>query len=208
MTLSSQHNFQEIPKFIEEKMTTKNDIVVWNYDHIIRVRLETDPDVAPGRVLGTGKYEDSVSGNLPASLDPYFPFEIVNLDFTSQNPSLENGRIEKEILSVEHTIAHHKAKDANGFVLIYTTIIDNNNLDFSSIISKSNQLQIHGWSGLSEGGFNQTISICDEKIGCIENILQQFCQKYEYDSEFKKIKKKVTGSNGYIYSIAGILKKR
>jgi len=208
LTLTAQQNFQEIPKFIGENLTTKNDIVVWNYDHIVRVRLESDKDIAPAKVLGTGKYEDSVSGSLPAVLGQYFPFEIINLDFSSQNPPLENGRIEREILSVEHTISHQKARDPKGFVLIYTTIVDDNSLDSTIIVDNSNRLQISGWTGLSDEGLNQIITDCDEKVTCIENVLQQICSKYGYQAEFKKIKRKLSGEDNYICSIAGTFKKR
>lgn len=191
-----------------ENLTTKNDIVVWNYDHIVRVRLESDKDIAPAKVLGTGKYEDSVSVSLPTVLGQYFPFEIINLDFSSQNPPLENGRIEKEILSVEYTISHQKARGPKGFVLIYTTIIDDNTLDSAAIVNNSNRLQISGWAGLSDEEFDQNITDCDGKVTCIEDVLQQFCSKYGYDAEFKKMKRKMPGVENYICSIAGILKKR
>ncbi len=208
LTLTSRQNFQEIPKFISEKLTTKKDIVVWNYDHITRVWLEPDKDIAPAKVLGTGRYEDSVARSLPVVLNQYFPFEIINLDFSSQNPPLEDGRIEKEILSIEYTIYHQKASNPKGFVLIYTTIIDGNNLNSTTIVDNSNRLTISGWSGLSSEELNQSITDCDGKLECIETVLQQICLKYGYEVEFKKIKRKIPGEENYICSIAGTFKMR
>lgn len=207
LTLTSDNNFQEIPRFIEENLTTKKQIVVWNHNQIIKFRLETEPAIAPATVLGTARYENSVISPLPEILSRFIPFDVLNLDFSSQDPQSECGRIEREILSLEHTISHQKNSDSNGFVLIYTTIINGNTLNSTTIVRNSNHLQISGWQGLSSEGLDQNISDCNNKVECIENFLRQICSKYGYNVQFTKIKRKFPDEERYICSVAGLLKR-
>ena len=68
-------------------------MAVWDQRYIKRIRLETESiDI----VLGGSPYEQSILGN-NCPLQEHFPRDIINLDFTSQDPDLGNGRIEKEL---------------------------------------------------------------------------------------------------------------
>ena len=119
LTLTSDTNFQEIVEFEENNLTEKECIVVWTHSHIKKLRLETE--LSPAKVLGATRYENSTLRSSFA-ISEHFPFDIINLDFSSQQPDLESGRIEKEIQSLEKTIRLQRECQRTGFMLIYTTL--------------------------------------------------------------------------------------
>jgi len=202
LTLTNDRNFQEIKKFIENNLTTKERVFVWNHSLIKKLRLETE--LSPAIVLGTTRYEDSISSS-SFSLRTYFPFDVINLDFSSQDPDLERGRIEKEIQSLEKTVKSQKEKGNERFVLIYTTLLNSNNLDYRSIVNRSNAIQVARWSGLSLESFPSSIVDPIEKVECISTVLSKICLKFDYDAEIENRCHRLGTTPKYICSIIGLL---
>lgn len=203
-TLTGDENFREIVKFVEGSLTKNEHVVAWNYSHFKKLRLETDP--SPSLVLGTTKYEDSISSS-SFSLSNHFPFDVINLDFSSQDPLPESGRIEKEIQSLEETIKlqHESDKKNREFVLIFTTLLNSHSLDYGNVVRTSNAMEVSGWQGLHYNDFRQNITDQVEKIKCIESVLDKICLKYHYYGKFRSLHYRLGREQRRIYSVAGIL---
>src|SRR3989304_2765064 len=106
----------------EKKLTQREDVAVWTKDTLKRIRLETESiDI----VLGGSLYEQSILGN-NCPLHEHFPMDIINLDFTSQDPDLGNGRIEKELESLEKTVNLQNQKQGQKLLLMNYILIDSN----------------------------------------------------------------------------------
>ena len=149
-------------------------------------------------------YEQSILGN-NCPLQEHFPRDIINLDFTSQDPDLGNGRIEKELESLEKTVKLQDQKQGKNFLLIYTTIIDSNNLNKGGVIQTSDSIRVNGWSGLNINNFLQPISDESRKEAFIAETIQRMCQKYGYRSS--RTDNKVVDipiRNEKLYSMVGI----
>ena len=205
LTLTSDTNFKEINLFLDENLAHRGDIVVWNNEFIKRMRLETELGVT--MVLGSSRYENSIKNqNFP--LKQYFPFDIINLDFSSQKPISEDGRIEKEVISIEETIKFQKVTETN-FIMIYTTLLDNNTLDLNKICDESDKRMLRRWPGLIideellEGAINDN----SNKIEGLDCVLSQICRKYNYS--FESADKVCINCNdgNVVYSIAAILRR-
>lgn len=202
LTLTNDRNFQEIIRFEEENITTREYVVVWTHSHIKKLRLETE--LSPAKVLGATRYERSTSSS-SFSISELFPFDVINLDFSSQDPDLESGRIEKEIQSLEKTIGLQREYERAGFILIYTTLLNSNNLNYESIATVSNTIYVPGWSGLSLEEFSSHIADQKEKMRCVESVMSEICSKYNYNVRIEKKYCSLGDFQKYLYSIAGLL---
>lgn len=177
LTLTNDRNYQEINRLIENKITEKDKVIVWTYSHQKKFRLEAYTGCA---VEGCCRYEESAS--ITSALQDYLPFDTINLDFASQDPTLENGRIEKEIKSLEETIRlqRERQEDKKGFVLIYTTLLNLHTIDKELVLRNANGIQIQGINN-----FQDTIENQNEKMNFIEMVLEAIFLKYGY-STYKK----------------------
>lgn len=202
LTLTNDRNFQEIIEFEENNLTEKEYIVVWTYSHIKKLRLETE--LSPARVLGATRYENSTSSS-SFPICEHFPFDIVNLDFSSQDPDLESGRIEREIQSLEKTVRLQKERQRTGFMLIYTTLLNSNELNYQGIAAVSDEIHVSGWPGLGLGEFSPRIAGQMEKMACIQTVLNRIGLKYSYDVQIEKRYYSLKESQEHLYSIAALL---
>jgi len=179
LTLTSERNFHEITEIEQAGFTTRKNITAWTYSLPKKLRLETE--ILPARIVGTTRYEDSIPS--PGfSIKNDFPFQIVNLDFSSQDPNLEGGRVEKEIRALEHTIKMQKDTGEESFVILYSTVLDSACLNRQNIVQVSDGIVLMGWSGLTLAEFSASISIQEEKMRCIEALMSKLCSKYGYSS--------------------------
>lgn len=205
LTLTHHSNCREADKFMRNKLTTKELVVGWNKGTNEVIRLECEK---LGSVVGPYVYEDSVierGGDVQNS----FPFDILNLDFSSQNPELESGRLEREILSIEHTVDLQADKESNGMVLIYTTLSDPNPLDLDKIKQNSDNIEVVGWNGLSIDGLPSDAKDHQEQIACLKGILQQICSKYRYryNRDFDPLCIRLSNGSGHVLSIGLLLER-
>ena len=200
-SLTNDRNFNEIVKFEENKFTQRENVAVWTKDTLKRIRLETESiDI----VLGGSLYEQSILGN-NCPLHEHFPMDIINLDFTSQDPDLGNGRIEKELESLEKTVNLQNQKQGKNFLLMYTTIIDSNNLNKDGVIHTSDSIRVNGWSGLNINNFSQPLIDENSKKSFIEEVIKEICQKYGYrNSTSNNQVIDIPICNEKLYSIVGI----
>ena len=64
--------------------------------------------------------------------------------------------------SLEKTVKLQDQKQGKNFLLIYTTIIDSNNLNKGGVIQTSDSIRVNGWSGLN---INNFYSLSQTKVG-------------------------------------------
>lgn len=200
LTLTSDVSFGEVAKFEEGGLTKKEHVVAWTYSHIKKLRLETE--ISPARVFGPARYETCTSrSSFP--IKGHFSFDMINLDFLSQDPSFEIGRVEKEMKSLEETIRLQKEMGGDIFILMYTTVLNSNDLDYTSVVQTSNNMPVLGWAGLPSEVFPGKIGEQAEKMRCIETVLSRICSKYEYGGEIDRTAIPLGGDMKYtVYSIA------
>lgn len=205
LTLTHHTNCQELEEFIKNKITKKELIIGWNRVTNEAIRLECE---RLGSVIGGYVYEDTIHANR-SDIQDKFPFDILNLDFSSQNPESEERRLEKEIVSIEHTINLQATKGNKGMVLIYTTLLDSNPLNPDEIKQISDNIRIQGWSGLSINGLPSNTIDYNEKIRCVNEIFQQICSKYQYENieDINSLCIELSNGSGHILSIAVLLRR-
>jgi len=205
LTLTNDENFEEVIEFTKNKLIVKQSVFAWIYNRIKAWRIDSEGRVF--KVFPANKYEESISSS--HEISQYFPFDIINLDYSSQDPEIENGRLEKEIIGLEKTIKLQKQKrgDKKGFILILSTIINSKEIDRSEIVSNCNELRMGRWGGLSLDGFEPKISDKQDKIKIVESILNQLASKYDFEIDSEKKFFKIDDDE-YIFSIVGIISYR
>jgi len=205
LTLTRHNNCRELEEFIKNKVTKKELIIGWNRETNEAIRLEVEKlESAKGGYV----YEDAIRDS-QSEIQDDFPFDILNLDFTSQKPELEDERIEKEILGIENTIKMQSDKGNKGMVLIYTTILTSTPLNLQKIKRESDSIWIQGRDRLSTDGFSSNTMDNNNKIRCIKGILTQIFSKYKYNHivNIGYLCLELSNGSGDILSIAALLKR-
>lgn len=198
--LLSDFNLNDYRLYLNENVTKQELIYAWNNDFLKCFRLETE--LGTSRVCGKSRYENSIS-NSNFELKDSFPFHIINLDFTSQRPNSDIGRIEKELKSIEKTLILQENID---FMLVYTTLLDNVELDLKRVLSESDKAMLRGWPGLDidPSYLNSPIKENTRKIDGIIKVLHQLFIKYNYRCESTDRYHSLDNGN-YIFSMGAIL---
>lgn len=207
LTLTNDTNSNEVQKLIDSKLTQKGNVFVWNHDNFKAIRLDSEGKV--NKVLGATRYEDSVTDSSHELME-HFPFDFVNLDFSSQDPESEDGRLEREIKSLEYTIKLQKENrdGKKGYVLIFTTLINTKDLNCDALIQNCRGIVVNGWT--QDLGFQGNPTVVTEylkKVEIIESILNQLSEKHQYNIEIEKMEREHQEGK-HICSIVGIIKHR
>jgi hypothetical protein len=129
---------QEVKIFEENKLTKREDVVAWNHSYHQALRLETE--LGPSKVLSIGRFDDVMNDGGREILDD-LPCELLNMDFFSQNPSSAKGRIEKEVNGENIIVERLNKLQVKGFVLFYTTLMDQIDLHITSLAFPLSLLQ-------------------------------------------------------------------
>jgi hypothetical protein len=183
-TLTNDTNHNEINRFIENDLTKKELIVGWTYSILKKIRLEAFTGCT---IEGCSRFEESIFSY--STLLECLPLDIMNLDFSSQDPIFEIGRIEKEVKSVEFLIKSQNEKQTDKYILIYTTLINSNQIDKSHIIRNSSSITSNDSFFFNLSDFPDIIIEQDKKLSFLENILIQILSKYNY--KLNKIDKRI-----------------
>jgi hypothetical protein len=178
-TLTDESNCEEISLMIEANLTTGEAVFGWTSSMFKKARLETYRE--PINVIGATRFEDCITSNSTA-IEEYFPFDILIMDFSSQNSESYPGRIEKEMISLELTIKAQKDRISNkkGFLLIYTTKLNTQPIHTCSIKTNSDGFIVHRWAGLNINGLPSTATIPNEKSRVIKAFVDQLPKKYGF----------------------------
>jgi len=203
LTLTYSKNFQEIEMLEERNLTEKKHITAWTPTYLVQIRLETE--LGPATIIGSSRYEDSITQQ-NFKIKDRFPFDIINLDFTSQNPNFELGRVEKELASLEMTIKLQADRENDGFVLIYTTLLNSKDIRFSQIINTSHSISPAQPLRINNTTFSSTIQDQSEKISCLEQLYEKICFKYYSRINYDMIIRPLNSDDTSLCSFAGILR--
>ena len=180
LSLTSHDSFPEVSEFIQARLAVRADVFVWNYDYFKKMRLQSEGFNVLGVVAA--RYEDTLTKSSNAVAD-YFTFGILNLDFASQDPVTAEGSIESEVESIEVTFRLQKERQTDslqGFVLIYTTLIDDSNLNITGLISRLNSYRVNGWAGLNSSLYPNDVPTAVGKVDVIRKLLEEIARKYNY----------------------------
>lgn len=123
--------YQEINLFEDNKLIKREDIVAWTYSQQQAYRLDTE--LGRSKVICEGRLDDvaTIEGH---SIVESFPCHILNIDFSSQKPSLNSRcRIERELRGGQLLIRLLNSLELKGFVLFYTTIFDQTSLNVADL---------------------------------------------------------------------------
>lgn len=205
LTLTDGIDMKEIFKFEEEKLIERQDVIAWVKTMIKRSRAEAE---SVGNVLDGSVYDESFLGS-SCPLNNHFPFDIINLDFHSQEPVNEQGRLEKEVEKLETIINLQKQSECNKFILIYTTTIDACAFNTSTVFRVSDAVCVDNWGGLNLSGFAETISTGNEKKRFLEAFVNEVSRKHGYKCErgIKQLSNESLAESESLCSLAVILVK-
>lgn len=161
-------DYQEVKAFEEKKLTKREYVVAWTHSQQQVYRLE--PELGRSKILCEGRLDDAI-GIDSQSISESFPCELLNLDFMSQNPVINTiGRIEKE-LRVEHVLVSLLNKlESKGFVLFYTTMLDQIELDSASL----------AFPAALHLGLDNPVGVLAQKIEFIKNISDSILENNNY----------------------------
>jgi len=202
-TLTDGINLNEIFKFEEENLIQREDSVAWVTTMIKRNRVESE---SIGYVLDGHIYDQSfLDSSCP--LISRFPFDILNLDFGSQDPDLGQGRIEIEIKKLEKIISLQGQKNSERFLLIYTTLIDASSIEPQHIIQNSNAVTVDGWNGLDIRNSSSSITNSDNKRDFLLALFNKLLEKYDYNCHtgLACLTRECSRDREEVFSIAGII---
>jgi hypothetical protein len=177
LTMSDGINLNEIFKLEEEEIILREgcSACVTTMHKRVRVEAESVGPVVDGRVYDRS-FLDSGS-----PLEGYFPFDIVNLDFCSQDPALRQGRIKEEIKILEKVMGIQSDKACKRFLLIYTTILDSNNIDAPGIVATLRSDGVDGWEDVSQGRFSNSLSDPYLKQEFLEELFNRIPNNYGFE---------------------------
>lgn len=198
-TLTNGTNFNEISKLEGKKIIQRSDAVAWVNNMNVQLRLETE---YIGVVL-RGRIERTTITDASSELHNYFPREILNLDFSSQEDEGRTDRCKVELECMEKVVRVQHIKNGDRFTLIHTTILDSNDILRDRVKQISDSLQMQGYGGLDVSSFPDSISDT-HKTDFVREVIIKICQKYKYNNTKINQSVKVISANQKILSIAGI----
>ncbi len=153
-------NIQDVKAFEDKKLTRRKDVVAWTHSQLQALRLETE--LGPSKVFCEGRFDDAVAVNEESqAILAYFPCDILNLDYLSQKPISSGGRVEREINGMNILVNLLNNLQTKGFILLYTTLLDNIDLSLGSISFSFN----------SQSGFPNPAHRIDDKIEFIRGLM-------------------------------------
>lgn len=199
-TLSNGVVFNELIRLEVENLMQRGDAILWVSNMIKAVRAETE---SRGAVL-SGSICDEAILSATCQLNPFFPRDILNLDFPSQDNNSNGSRLERELEKAEQFMSLQNRKHCSGFVFLLTTVINNEAINGNNVKNNSDAIHEDGWGGLAIGSFSQPVADNNQKPDFIKHILQSLCPKYKYRVLKIVHAVKVIDNNQQLVSIAGI----
>ena len=203
-TLTDGVNFKEISRLKEEKLIRGGDAILWVSNMIKAVRAETE---AMGIVFNGSICEEAIL-NTSCQINPLFPYDILNLDFSSQDIYVSDCRIERELEKTEHFISLQNQRHNKGFVLLQTTVIDSETINRNNVKDASNAMQLNGWGGLVLDTFPAIVLNNAQKSDLIQRVLKSLCQKYKYNIIKITIMSKDIDTQQQLHSLAVIIERQ
>lgn len=202
-TLSNGVVFNELIRLEVENLIQRGDAILWVSNMIKAVRAETE---SRGAVLSGSICDEAILG-ATCQLNSFFPRDILNLDFPSQDPNSNGSRLERELEKAEQFMSLQNRKHCTGFVLLLTTVINNEAINGNIVKNGSDAMHEDGWGGLALGNFPQPVADNNQKPDFIKHILQSLCPKYKYRVLKIVHAVKIIDNNQQLISVAGIFER-
>jgi len=199
-TLSNGVVFNGLIRLEVENLIQRGDAILWVSNMIKAVRAETE---SRGAVLSGSICDEEILG-ATCQLNPFFPRDILILDFPSQDPNSNGSRLERELEKVEQFMSLQNRKHCTGFVLLFNTVINNEAINGNIVKNNSDAMHEDGWGGLALGNFPQPVADNNQKPDFIKHILQSLCPKYKYRVLKIVHAVKIIDNNQQLVSVAGI----
>jgi len=184
----------------EPNSEIESDVIVWTNNSMSCIRLQTF--LSQCQVKGPQNFESAIC--YKNNQTEVFPNHIINLAYYSQDIEFSPNRIDNEILSIEHIL---RRQAGQNFLLIYSTIIDDTELDLEYIKSKSDGLHEMGWNGLTISDISYIRGDKDSICNSISLLFLKIMKKYHYSTELKKIYYDVENTDYKLFSFAGFVRK-
>jgi hypothetical protein len=180
LTLTDESSCLEIEAFKRHNLTTNENIFGWTGSFSKRARLET---FVPIKLVGSGRFEDCISAD-DETFASLFPFDVLNIDFASQNSEGYVGRIEREVAALELVLKMEKERtpDNKKFVLFFTTKLNSHPVNFLNIKMVSDSIRVTGWLGIDMQSLPENATTDEERIAVVDRAIQQLRQKYKLDA--------------------------
>ncbi|MCK4729896.1 MAG: hypothetical protein KAT28_01115 [Candidatus Aenigmarchaeota archaeon] len=182
LTLTNSRNMDEIRILNEECISSKIHILAWCKNSIEALSLDAEGKV--NEVIDEIEFEETILNCGQHKIFDRLPFHILNIDFSSQEIEILNGRIEKELKSIEKIFSEQKRFGNSSFIVMYTTLLEQTAVNTTTIKNNSDQFLVSSWHGLNLSKSNNINSIAD-KILTLKEFFQQLAQKYNVNAEIE-----------------------
>lgn len=203
LTLTNSRNMDEIRILNEECISSKTNILAWCKNSIEALSLDAEGKV--NKVIDAVEFEETILNCGRHEIYNCLPFHILNLDFSSQGIEILNGRIEKELKSIEKIFSEQRKKVANSsFLIVYTTLLEQTVVNATTIKNNSAQFIVSSGCSLTLSKSSTIASITD-KILVLKEFFQQLAQKYNVNAEIEDYTRTIDDNNS-VYSISLSLK--
>ncbi|MFH2106490.1 MAG: hypothetical protein ABII22_04465 [Candidatus Micrarchaeota archaeon] len=189
LTLTNSRNIEEVSLLTKEYLSSKEFLFAWCNNSTEAYSLASEGKFKD--VVEAANFEECFTDCPDHEIFNEFPFCICNLDFTSQDIAANSGRIEKELLSIEKLVQKQiMTGSAKNWLLIYTSIIDDNNVDSQAVKSNSDRISVTGWRGITFT-INPRTTSQEEVKRLIDECLAELLKKYNLSSEVKTFTKRI-----------------
>jgi len=171
LSLTNSRNIEEVKILTKEHLSSRDHMFAWCNDFIEASSLDAEAKFK--EVLDAAKFEETMLNDTDHQVYGCFPFHILNIDFTSQAVESGDGRLERELNSIEKTIM--KQNGGNGseaWLMLFTTLIDNAPVSTDVVKTNSDRYAVSSWSGISFSKGGSLNSLDD-----IKNVIMEFFEK-------------------------------
>jgi hypothetical protein len=200
-TLSDGLDLSEVCKLEDANLIMREECVAWVCSMNKRWRVESENI---GMVIDGHVYDPSfLRPSCP--LVRHFPFDILNLDFGSQDTEMVKGRMETEMMIFERFIRIQQERGQSRFLVILTIPIYSCSLDCARVVRESNGMKVDAWGGLGSHDYTQNVEGQSEKTDFIQAIAEIVAQKYGYSCRSGLVPLLCSDRGRIIFSMAGVL---
>lgn len=189
LSLTNSRNIEEVKILIKERLSSRDYLFAWCNGFVEASSLEAEAKF--NEVLDASKFEETVLHRTDHKVYAYFPFHVLNMDFTSQSVESGAGRLEKELHSIEKVLIKQKMTIRNaGWLMLFTTLIDNTPVNSGEVKENSDRYTTGSWPGITfskEGSLNTFDDIKTLVLEFFQKMKDKYGLRVNIDSVIKRI---------------------
>lgn len=179
LTLTSPYNYEEIKFMISHRMTSWNNVVPWLDNHINGIRLDSVTGKGHTRMFYGMRFEER-GNRLSSLISDFCPFDVLNLDFPSQSNKCNQGKCEREFMSLNEIIKLQRQTDSRRFLAILTTELGQYSINFNHLLRDIAANSGSSITAILTKCQNNVANNIDETIECINALIAQVCSDRNY----------------------------